>query len=655
MSDERLERVESALKNQDLKDAARRALQDGTLPPALMADLSRSALDDFHRDMAPLESIGPVGALEAIVRLTGRPPMLVRNDKVELQPLPDLPAGTDVKIRAVEKWIPSVGRVEFLNASMKWGGTGWVIRKDGKASIVCTNRHVAKLVAKRAADGRGVFMRSATTGVQMGAQVDFSEELGTTAGNSRTARITSIDYIADDSAADVALLRVDAPAIKMPSPLQLADKEAKEGDLVALIGYPAFDSRNDASAQARYFNDVYEVKRFAPGLIMQALSGSTTLTHDCTSLGGNSGSPLISLDTGKVVGLHFSGVFGEANTAVGVTTLQKLLKGGGTTVATKLATESVAAAESVADGSHSAEELKGRAGYDPDHLGAGVKAPWPKLPAAVAKDIAKPSDAIKGREQELRYTHFGVKYSATRRIPMMTAVNIDGEHSVRIKRANDKWFSDGRIPREIQLGQAQYKDLQIDRGHMVRREDPNWDSSGTGDAARQADADTFHYVNAAPQHSLLNQGKQLWQGLENYILDSARTKGFKACVFTGPIPRDDDPDIDGVQVPMEFWKLVAMLGADGKSLHATAYLLSQGQLIRDLMERRSRTEAVEGFVLGEFRTFQIAVKDLAEATGYDFGPYLKADPLAQTGAGQEAIESGEPVVLPLEAPGELVL
>jgi endonuclease G len=32
-----------------------------------------------------------------------------------------------------------------------------------------------------------------------------------------------------------------------------------------------------------------------------------------------------------------------------------------------------------------------------------------------------------------------------------------------------------------------------------------------------------HYTNAAPQHSLLNQGKQLWQGLKNYILNSART------------------------------------------------------------------------------------------------------------------------------------
>ena len=106
----------------------------------------------------------------------------------------------------------------------------------------------------------------------------------------------------------------------------------------------------------------------------------------------------------------------------------------------------------------------------------------------------------------------------------MTAVNIDGKHSVRIKRASDRWFADARVPLEIQLGQADYDDPQIDRGHMVRREDPNWDPAsapGAGSAlAEQANQDTFHYTNAAPQHSTMNQGKELWQGLENYMTES---------------------------------------------------------------------------------------------------------------------------------------
>ncbi len=189
-----------------------------------------------------------------------------------------------------------------------------------------------------------------------------------------------------------------------------------------------------------------------------------------------------------------------------------------------------------------------------------------------------------------------MKYCARRKIPVMTAVNIDGARTVRIKRGDDQWFTDGRIPRDIQLGQANFADPQIDRGHMVRREDPNW---GEPAEAQRANDDTFHYVNAAPQHASLNQGKTLWQGLENYILDSARTQGLQACVFTGPVLRRDDEEdevvIDGAVVPREFWKLVVTLDAHDQGLHATAYLLSQGELIRRLLETRNRREGLEGF------------------------------------------------------------
>jgi endonuclease G len=93
-------------------------------------------------------------------------------------------------------------------------------------------------------------------------------------------------------------------------------------------------------------------------------------------------------------------------------------------------------------------------------------------------------------------------FSTKFKLPVLTAVNIDGEHSVPVKRGKDKWFFDARIDKKFQHGQKAYKDESIDRGHMVRREDPNW-----GDDAPQANSDTFHYTNSAPQHSLLNQGK----------------------------------------------------------------------------------------------------------------------------------------------------
>ena len=117
-------------------------------------------------------------------------------------------------------------------------------------------------------------------------------------------------------------------------------------------------------------------------------------------------------------------------------------------------------------------------------------------------------------------------------------------------------------------------------------------------------------------------------------------------MFTGPVNRLDDPEIKpGVLLPREFWKLVVMVDADEQRLHATAYLLSQGDLIRELLENRNRTEANEGFVLGAYRTFQIAVRDLAEATGYDLSHYVDADPLAA----EPGIEGTDlPLFVPLE-------
>jgi endonuclease G len=620
---ERLERQLSGI-SPELREHIAKRITAKDLPPALADAVSKTVADTIARDAAPLESMVPEAALEAIIQITGRPPLLIANDEVQLEPLPDFAPDAGAKLVGLNPWIPSVGRVEFLNHRMQWGGTGWVVDRKGKDLLLVTNRHVAKLVAQRTASGAGSFMRSAA-GPRFGMRIDFREEAFSADGDdSRTVPVTDIVYLADDLAADMAILRVVASPLEI-SPLDLSAREAARGEMVAIIGYPAFDSRNDADDQARYFRDLYEVKRMAPGFVQQPLSGATTLSHDCTSLGGNSGSPLIAVESRSVVGLHFSGVYGVANTAVGVTTIKQVLAR--TTTAVPVGMPSGGGggegAEGPDDGHHDADFFRGRQGFAKRFLADGVETPWPGLPARTRDNLAVPSDEPR-EPGELRYTHFGVKYSVVDKLPIMTAVNIDGAATIRIKRGKDRWFSDGRIAAEVQVGSENFHDAEIDRGHMVRREDPNW---GDDTIARQANGDTFHYVNAAAQHSLLNQGKALWQGLENYILDNSRTHGFRACVFTGPVLADDDEVIDGARVPQEFWKLVATLDEQGKRLRATAYLLSQGQMIRDLMERRSRTEANEGVVLGEYRTFQIALSDLADATGYDFSDYLGADPL----------------------------
>ncbi|MFG1478782.1 DNA/RNA non-specific endonuclease [Xanthobacter sp. V4C-4] len=662
--EERLEHLRSRL-TPAVREAIEKSVANGTLPaplapvaeapelwrlglPAAVPETFRAQARRGGENLFAIPRM--VAGLEAIVQRVGRPPLLVRNDGVVLEDLPDFPTGTDDLIRGVEGRIPSVGRVEFLNHALSWAGTGWVVEDAAGHPLVVTNRHVAALVAKRKADGSAIFMRS-PYGQPYGAAIDFLAEVDRTADSSRTARVAGIAYLADDASADIALLRLDTPGFTLPAPLVLDETAVALEELVAVIGYPAFDSRNNVDDQARYFRDLYEVKRFAPGFVTQVPGDGAAFSHDCTTLGGNSGSPLVRLATGKVVGLHFQGEYGKANSAIGAATLLALLRGQ-RPVAVRLALER----QERADLHHAAEHFAGRNGFDTAFLGEGAPpTPWPGLPDRVAADLAAPNDDPP-EPNELRYTHFGVKYSAGLKLPVLTAVNIDGARAVRIKRGADQWATDGRLPRDIQLGAANFADPAIDRGHMVRREDPNW---GAADEAQQANDDTFHYVNAAAQHATLNQGKLLWQGLETYVLDSARTYGLKASVFTGPVLRgpeeDDETIIDGAVVPLEFWKLVVTLDADGTGLHATAYLLSQGELIRKLLDKRSRREGLEGFTLGAYRTFQLAVGDLAAATGYDLSAYVASDPLRRRAAGREALDRGEPVFLPLETPGDLRL
>lgn len=67
------------------------------------------------------------------------------------------------------------------------------------------------------------------------------------------------------------------------------------------------------------------MKRLQPGLITAKRSDGI-VTHDATTLGGNSGSTVIDLASGKAVALHFGGLEGETNNAVAAPVVARLLK-----------------------------------------------------------------------------------------------------------------------------------------------------------------------------------------------------------------------------------------------------------------------------------------------------------------------------------------
>jgi V8-like Glu-specific endopeptidase len=259
---------------------------------------------------------------ETIVRPSARPVLVIRDNKVTTEFLgPDSETwaarinGARALLDAV---IPAVGRVELKNnADFPWVGTGWLVADD----IIVTNRHVAREFGR--GTPTGFVFRVGVNGAAQSARLDFLEEFDRSA--SLEFDIESILWIATPNEPDVAYLRIrnSGARRRLASPLQLAETVSAD-DFVVTIGYPARDPRvPDQRLVQRIFGDVYEKKRLAPGQVTDV--GPDELQHDCSTLGGNSGSPVISLKTGEAVGLHFSGLFLEANFAVPAPRVRELL------------------------------------------------------------------------------------------------------------------------------------------------------------------------------------------------------------------------------------------------------------------------------------------------------------------------------------------
>jgi endonuclease G, mitochondrial len=214
---------------------------------------------------------------------------------------------------------------------------------------------------------------------------------------------------------------------------------------------------------------------------------------------------------------------------------------------------------------------------------------------------------------ELHYTHFSLAMHKTRRMCIITGVNIDGNQEKKITREDDKWFLDGRMNTKYQLDNSMYSNNDLDRGHMVRREDPNW-----GDDAEIANEDTFFYTNACPQHKNLNQRE--WLALETYVLKNTQTNDLKVSVFTGPVIDENFvPYREGI-VPAQFYKIVAMIKKDGKP-SVTGYVLSQKEMISGL--ERVQTD----FEFSKFKTYQVSLSKIEEMTTLDLSKMKTFDPL----------------------------
>ena len=547
------------------------------------------------------------GNLEKLIR-RDRHALLIQHDTWERFDVPAWIGPLEGARERVERAILAVGRVEYVVGDRGMHlGSGWLVAPN----LVVTNRHVADEFAYKQSDGTYAFRTHPGTNKKFRARIDFKEESGV--DEIREFPVKNVLYIAPEDGPDVAILEIAAVATdgetKQPAPLALFDGAAEDGQLIAVIGYPAEDPyEKDQDLMAELFGGEYSVKRLSPGTVMRQPKDDSLFEHDCATLGGSSGSAVIDLATGAVLGLHFSGVSGESNWAVHASEVSAALATiNGAPAPEKARFEAKdldAIDERVKGGTRPAAYFDGRNGYDAAFLGAAHTINLPNATAARKGELALLVGSA--TESELRYQNFSTRQNRVRRLPWITAVNIDGAKLFAPKRATS-WYRDGRLDAKHQVGNEVYTNSGFSRGHMVRRLDPVWGDDR--DTAGQANLDTFTFTNACPQEQNAFNDK-LWGDLEDLILERTDDDNIKVSVFTGSVFRDDDPFLDDVQIPMEFYKIVAW--KQGSTLKSLGFVLSQSEFVE-----------VERFTGSEYATYERRIADIGRAAGIDFGDVLK--------------------------------
>ncbi len=235
--------------------------------------------------------------LESVIRAFNRPSLIIQNGKFDSATSETWKNILSQYENNLINVLPAVGRIELKNhPKLDWAGTGFLIDSD----IVVTNRHVANEFSR--ADGQGYSWKVNRYNKYIRGRIDFREEYNNPIEEEFS--FTDILYVEPVAGPDIAFLRVETGGLSA-EPLVLGGA-AEVNDAVVTVGYPWKDSRTSTSVEnimQRIFGGIYNVKRLAPGKVTAV--SEDDISHDCTTLGGNSGSAIIDVESGHVIALHY--------------------------------------------------------------------------------------------------------------------------------------------------------------------------------------------------------------------------------------------------------------------------------------------------------------------------------------------------------------
>jgi hypothetical protein len=330
-----------------------RADIDETLIDRMIADaetaLRKLGSDGEDAELTDFESAG----LEAVIEADGsRPVLFIRNNQVDLntpQLAGDLAARwRDAALRAsagIARVAAAVGAVQLPAFDKRRIGTAFAIAPG----LVITNRHVLEEFA--AQDGQ-------TWTMTRDAEVDFIGEHDDPRENRfKVASVVlagpnPINRRINFANLDLAILQLEGDLARFPKPVSVGTdlSAVRVGAIqpaVYVMGFPARPlvaagtSGAGAPAAGSEYQDILDKlyenrfgsKRWSPGLL-EAGPGQLSkdarkwvMSHDASTLGGNSGSCVVDLSQGeRIIGLHFGGRPRVENFAHVIAALREELK-----------------------------------------------------------------------------------------------------------------------------------------------------------------------------------------------------------------------------------------------------------------------------------------------------------------------------------------
>lgn len=230
-----------------------------------------------------------------------RPLLRIEGDDlaVPLKSGHELAHDVDAAMPAIRRAIAATGRIELDDYSIRWIGSGFL---SGQALVVTAGSVVDQFAAS---GDRGIVRHNPVF------------RMGVGVGEGPAYRIVSCRL--RHPVLDFAVLELEA--VPEVEPLSLDGALGDTGETVGVVGSHAHDSRN-SSEWADLIGIEDGRKMFSPGRILGHSAdrfherGTWSLNHDCATLGGSAGAPLLHMGSGHVVGCHFGGRFQQENYAV---------------------------------------------------------------------------------------------------------------------------------------------------------------------------------------------------------------------------------------------------------------------------------------------------------------------------------------------------